>query len=627
VLQNVVVDKTDVIRILHVDDDSSQGDFLNYFLPVSDGSFTIQPISDPGKVLDELRKNRYDCVVTDYQMPELNGIELAALIRKEFDIPIIIYTGQGSEEVAEAAFSVGIDDYLRKEMDPSHYQVLAKRIRSVVEKKRVDALYKTVIEQTRDALCIVVDKKIVFANKAMLELFGLNSVSEFGDNPFRFAVPEDQDKLIKRVDEVHSEKNWSPALNKYKIRHRDGRIIHVEVSTSPVTYYGKNGLISFLRNVTEREMLEAEKQESQNRLRSLVELAPDGILTFDLRGVITSCNTAFLNITGYSAEEIIGENFLALKTLRKSDLKNSFRVFSTLLKGKLPPPFEFKYVKKNGSINWGEAHIGVIEVSGKREFIAILRDISERKKNKPKDQVAELSSAPAEYLDNNLLRSIGQLAFLIGNELMEPLQDLKNQVECLKEEPQKLPELLPSMEDTLSLANLILDGFIRRTDDTILNPSEEDVTDIIMETIKKNKLPSSIQIQVKHVGDITANVDGEKLETVFDHLLSRLVSLVSERGNMKVVSESTSSCVKVVISFSSEEYSMKGEASSISKKIASDEDVVITKENIEVYGGVFNVEGNEEGVVVAFSLPTFVRGGHEKNVVDYTDILELAKRV
>ena len=152
--RNVVVDQTEVIRILHVDDDMSQGEFLKYFLPVSDGTFSINAVSDPLQTLEELRASRYDCVVTDYVMPKLNGIELAALIRKEFDIPIIIYTGQGSEEVAEAAFSVGIDDYLRKEMDPSHYQVLAKRIRSVVEKKRVDILYKTVIEQARDALII-----------------------------------------------------------------------------------------------------------------------------------------------------------------------------------------------------------------------------------------------------------------------------------------------------------------------------------------------------------------------------------------------------------------------------------------------------------------------------------------
>ena len=48
-------------------------------------------------------------------MPKMNGIELAQKIRETSDIPIILYTGQGSEEVAELAFSVGIDDYLRKE--------------------------------------------------------------------------------------------------------------------------------------------------------------------------------------------------------------------------------------------------------------------------------------------------------------------------------------------------------------------------------------------------------------------------------------------------------------------------------------------------------------------------------
>ena len=257
VLQNVVVNQADVIRILHVDDDSSQGDFLNYFLPVSDGSFTIQPICDPYKVLDELRRNRYDCVVTDYQMPNLNGIELAALIRKEFDIPIIIYTGQGSEEVAEAAFSVGIDDYLRKEMDPSHYQVLAKRIRSVVEKKRVDSLYRTVVEQTSDALLIFVDNRAVYANKALLDLLGIDKVSDFGKNPFRFFAEGDREKAITRLQQVLST-GKSDGYHKYQLQNEHGDRLYVEVSTSPVTYNGKKGIICFARDITEKYKLEEE---------------------------------------------------------------------------------------------------------------------------------------------------------------------------------------------------------------------------------------------------------------------------------------------------------------------------------------------------------------------------------
>lgn len=71
-------------------------------------------------------------------MPRMNGIELASKVQQESNIHIIIYTGQGNEEVAEAAFSAGVDDYVRSEIDPSHYHVLVKRIKNSFEKKRAE---------------------------------------------------------------------------------------------------------------------------------------------------------------------------------------------------------------------------------------------------------------------------------------------------------------------------------------------------------------------------------------------------------------------------------------------------------------------------------------------------------
>jgi len=69
-------------------------------------------------------------------MSRLNGLELARKIRENSDIPIILYTGQGSEEVAEQAFKVGVDDYLRKEVHPAHYKILAQQIQNTVERHR-----------------------------------------------------------------------------------------------------------------------------------------------------------------------------------------------------------------------------------------------------------------------------------------------------------------------------------------------------------------------------------------------------------------------------------------------------------------------------------------------------------
>jgi CheY-like chemotaxis protein len=133
------------ITVLHVDDEHAQRSLSKSFIEGADPTLTVVSAGTADEALTLLGAGGFECVVSDYKMPGIDGIELARRIRESSDIPYILYTGHGSEEVAERAFSVGIDDYLRKELDPSHYQVLVKRIRSTVEKHRTEV-------QLREAL-------------------------------------------------------------------------------------------------------------------------------------------------------------------------------------------------------------------------------------------------------------------------------------------------------------------------------------------------------------------------------------------------------------------------------------------------------------------------------------------
>jgi PAS domain S-box-containing protein len=129
---------TDIIRVLHVEDEEDHSKFLEIFLYENDAALEVDSASSAEEALKRLREKQYDCVVSDYMMPKVNGIKFAEQVKKSHNIPFIIYTGHGSEEVAQAAFMVGVDDYVRKEMNPSHYKVLAKSIRQAVEKKRAE---------------------------------------------------------------------------------------------------------------------------------------------------------------------------------------------------------------------------------------------------------------------------------------------------------------------------------------------------------------------------------------------------------------------------------------------------------------------------------------------------------
>jgi len=131
---------------------------------------------------------------------------------------------------------------------------------------------------------------------------------------------------------------------------------------------------------TERQQAEEESRTSEERYRNLVELAPDGIITVDVKGVIASINTAFTTLTGFSKDEIVGTHFTKLGTIRSQDLPQYLRMFNDTVRGKVPKSVEFTFHRKNGTTGWGEVHAALLKEKGKVVGIqAILRDTTERR--------------------------------------------------------------------------------------------------------------------------------------------------------------------------------------------------------------------------------------------------------
>jgi CheY-like chemotaxis protein len=120
------------LRVLHVDDDLDQLMFTKLFLEECDPNIRVESISIPSDAVLAVGSNTFDCVVSDYQMDEMDGIVLTKRIREDSNVPIIIYTGRGSEEVEEVARAAGADGYVQKGIDPKHYHGLYLQIISAV---------------------------------------------------------------------------------------------------------------------------------------------------------------------------------------------------------------------------------------------------------------------------------------------------------------------------------------------------------------------------------------------------------------------------------------------------------------------------------------------------------------
>ena len=97
------------VRVLHVDDDDSLLGLASAMLERR--GFDVVTVTDVGRALEVLDSEPVDCVVSDYQMPERNGLEFLELVReRDPALPFVLFTGKGSEEVASDAIAAGVTD-------------------------------------------------------------------------------------------------------------------------------------------------------------------------------------------------------------------------------------------------------------------------------------------------------------------------------------------------------------------------------------------------------------------------------------------------------------------------------------------------------------------------------------
>ena len=127
---------SEAIRVLHVDDDPEFLDLTRAYLEREE-AFTVLTGENAEQGLERLDGAAVDCVVTDYQMPGADGIEFLRTIREDHpDLPVLLFTGEGSETVASEAISAGVTDYIQKGGGTTQFAVLANRIENVVERHR-----------------------------------------------------------------------------------------------------------------------------------------------------------------------------------------------------------------------------------------------------------------------------------------------------------------------------------------------------------------------------------------------------------------------------------------------------------------------------------------------------------
>ena len=374
---------TDPIRVLHVEDDRAFAELVGTYLKREDDRLAVEHAVDARTGLERLSDD-IDCVVSDYDMPGANGIEFLEQVRETHpDVPFILFTGKGSEEVASDAISAGVTDYLQKGNGAGQYAVLANRIANAVEQSRS----KAALEASQKHLSLFVEQsplgvleydetfEIVGLNPAGEEILGYTE-SELTGHTWEKLVCESSYENVDRVTDALAEATGGFHSVDENVR-KDGERIVCEWHNRVVTDDSGEvvAVFSLFQDVTDRRQHEERLRRTTARLEALFEQSPDMINVHDLEGTITEVNPRLCEVTGYTETELVGRKVWEIdETIDRDEAREHWDRMAVGDRHAL----EAAYTCSDGSTVPVEVHIRRLDLHGDERVVVISRDTSRR---------------------------------------------------------------------------------------------------------------------------------------------------------------------------------------------------------------------------------------------------------
>jgi len=255
-LPAVEADGHQTVRILYVDDSPDITELTATFLEKLNDDFEVMTETSVVAALDRIGERKFDCIISDYQMPNTDGLEFLEIVRERFsDIPFILYTGRGSEEIASEAIVAGVTDYVQKKPGTDQYEILANRVENAVDQYRTrrqlwDALswYRRLVEQGITGVFIVQCEEMVYVNEKLAEIFGYPRSELVGESPKMLVAEEGWPAVDEFIDEVDD----AEEVSQYYLtgKRQDGEKISIELHGGSVEYEGEPACIGILRETS-----------------------------------------------------------------------------------------------------------------------------------------------------------------------------------------------------------------------------------------------------------------------------------------------------------------------------------------------------------------------------------------
>jgi PAS domain S-box-containing protein len=301
-----------------VDDEADLLDLGKDFLEM-DGEFSIDTAASAGEARALMAGGNYDAIISDYQMPGEDGITFLKSVRDSYtDIPFILFTGRGREEVVIEAINNGVDFYIQKGGDArAQFAELAHKIRHAVTRHKDAAKRKIAEDALREseakfsrlfqsspviqALVDIVDNSFADINDAFVRSTGYSREDVIGRSPESLGLYVDADTLEQIKAELRN--GSAVSAREVRFRRKDGEVRTCLYSVTVMTMGGRPYSLSSVEDITRRKAMETELRENKQLLEKALDLAHMANWERDGRTGVFTFNDRFYALYGTTAEQ------------------------------------------------------------------------------------------------------------------------------------------------------------------------------------------------------------------------------------------------------------------------------------------------------------------------------------
>ncbi|MGA9622289.1 PAS domain S-box protein, partial [Methanoregula sp.] len=372
-------------QVLCVDDEAPLLDICTVFLEKS-GEFRVTTAISASDGLKLLEKNRFDAIVSDYQMPGKDGIQFLVEVRKRLgEIPFILFTGRGREEVVILAIDNGADFYVQKGGETkAQFAELAHKIRVAVTRRTAESqisesekFLRTVIADAKEGIIVYDrDMRITLWNRFMEELTGMRASEVIGKNAFELFSFHKQNGIDLLLNQALTGTTMESPDFAFNIPSTGHTGWARGVYSPNFDVHGKIiGVIGIVRDVTERKEAVEALEESEKRYRDLFDHNKAVMVIVDPdTGSIVNANAAASHFYGYTREEFSSITVMDINIADTAITRNNM---ATIVKNQ-GAVLNIKHRKKNGEIRDVMMSSAPITLGGRQLIHSIIQDVTER---------------------------------------------------------------------------------------------------------------------------------------------------------------------------------------------------------------------------------------------------------